>query len=53
MPTHGPKKVKAWFREQVQSSGLLDELGDSKEILREESDEDGTVQSSLPVVEEE
>jgi len=47
------KKVKAWFREQVQSSGLLDELGDSKEILREESDEDGTVQSSLPVVEEE
>ena len=47
------KKVKAWFREQVQSSGLLDELGDRKEILREESDDAGTVQSSLPVKEEE
>ena len=47
------KKVKAWFREQVQSSGLLDELADNKEILRESSEEEGTVQSSLPVSESE
>lgn len=47
------KKVKAWFREQVQSSGLLDELGDSKEILKETTEEEGTVQSSLPVSEDE
>ena len=39
------KKVKAWFREQVQSSGLLDELADNKEILKETSEEEGTVQS--------
>ena len=31
-----PEKVKAWFREQVHASGLLDELGDRNEILREE-----------------
>jgi segregation and condensation protein B len=47
------KKVKAWFREQVQSSGLLDELADHKEILKETSEEEGTVQSSLPVSESE
>ena len=47
------KKVKAWFREQVQSSGLLDELGDSKEILKETTEEEGTIQSSLPVSEDE
>ena len=47
------KKVKAWFREQVQSSGLLDELGDSKEILKETTEGEGTVQSSLPVSEDE
>ena len=47
------KKVKAWFREQVQSSGLLDELADNKEILRESSEDEGTVQSSLPVSESE
>lgn len=47
------KKVKAWFREQVQSSGLLDELADNKEILKETSEEEGTVQSSLPVSESE
>ncbi len=47
------KKVKAWFREQVQSSGLLDELADNKEILKESSEEEGTVQSSLPVSESE
>ena len=47
------KKDKAWFREQVQSSGLLDELGDSKEILKETTEEEGTIQSSLPVSEDE
>jgi len=47
------KKVKAWFREQVQSSGLLDELGDRKEILKETTEEEGTIQSSLPVSEDE
>jgi len=47
------KKVRAWFREQVQSSGLLDELGDRNEILRDASDEAGTVQAALPVGEEE
>lgn len=47
------KKVKAWFREQVQSSGLLDELGDRTQILKEEGAEASTVQTSLPVGEEE
>ena len=47
------KKVKAWFREQVQSSGLLDELAENKEILKEATEEEGTVQSSLPVSESE
>jgi segregation and condensation protein B len=47
------KKVKAWFREQVQSSGLLDELADNKEILKETSEEEGTIQSSLSVSESE
>lgn len=47
------KKVKAWFREQVQSSGLLDELGERKQILQEESEDSGTIQASLPVSEEE
>lgn len=46
------KKVKAWFREQVQASGLLDDLG-ANDVLREESEAEGTVQTSLPVREEE
>ncbi len=46
------KKVKAWFREQVQASGLLDDLG-ANDVLREESEAEGTVQTSLPVSEEE
>lgn len=46
------KKVKAWFREQVQASGLLDELREN-DVLREETAQDGTVQASLPVAEEE
>jgi segregation and condensation protein B len=46
------QKVKAWFREQVQATGLLDELREN-EVLREESEQSGTVQASLPVSEEE
>lgn len=46
------KKVKAWFREQVQSSGLLDELG-GNDVLRDEGAEGGTIQASLPLSEEE
>jgi hypothetical protein len=46
------KKVKAWFREQVQASGLLDGLGDNA-VLLEEGDDTGTVQASLPLSEEE
>jgi segregation and condensation protein B len=46
------KKVKAWFREQVQASGLLDDLG-ANDVLREETEAEGTVQTSLPVSEEE
>ena len=46
------KKVKAWFREQVQASGLLDELREN-DVLKEETAQDGTVQASLPVTEEE
>ena len=52
-PNTDRKKVKAWFREQVQSSGLLDELGERKQILQEESEDSGTIQASLPVSEEE
>ena len=46
------KKVKAWFREQVQASGLLDELA-ANDVLRDEGAEGGTVQASLPLPEEE
>lgn len=42
------KKVKAWFREQVQSSGLLEGMVGT-EALQEEEDVDLTVQSTLPV----
>ena len=47
------KKVQAWFRQQVQASGLLDELGDRQDILKDVSEEDGTIQASLPVPEDE
>jgi segregation and condensation protein B len=46
------QKVKAWFREQVQATGLLDELR-ANEVLREETEQNGTVQASLPIGEEE
>ena len=46
------KKVKTWFREQVQASGLLDELA-ANDVLRDEGAEGGTVQASLPLPEEE
>ena len=42
------KKVKAWFREQVQSSGMLEGMVGS-EALQEEDNVDITIQSTLPV----
>jgi hypothetical protein len=45
------KKVKAWFREQVQNTGLLDDLV-GKEVLKEEGESDGSVQSTLNFEEE-
>ena len=46
------KKVKAWFREMVTTSGLLDGMG-SKLALRDESDDEGGVQTTLDISEEE
>ncbi len=45
------KKVKAWFREQVQNTGLLDDLV-GKEVLKEEGETEGSVQSTLSFEEE-
>ena len=45
------KKVKAWFREMVTTSGLLDGM-EGKLALRDESD-DGGVQTTLDITEEE
>ncbi len=45
------KKVKAWFREMVTSSGLLDGMED-KLALRDESDGKG-VQTTLDIIEDE
>jgi hypothetical protein len=45
------KKVKAWFREQVQSSGMLDGMVGAETLLEEE-DIDLTVQSTLPILEQ-
>jgi len=45
------KKVKAWFREQVQNTGLLDDLV-GKEVVKEEGELDGSVQSTLNFEEE-
>ncbi|MCS5532720.1 MAG: SMC-Scp complex subunit ScpB [Candidatus Poseidoniaceae archaeon] len=42
------KKVKAWFREQVQSSGMLEGMVGS-EALQEEDNIDLTIQSTLQV----
>jgi chromosome segregation and condensation protein ScpB len=44
------KKVKAWFREQVQSSGMLDGMVGAETLLEE--DIDLTVQSTLPILEQ-
>ncbi|MAS57065.1 MAG: SMC-Scp complex subunit ScpB [Euryarchaeota archaeon] len=46
------KKVKAWFREMVTTSGLLDGM-ESKLALRDESDDEGGVQTTLDISEEE
>ncbi len=45
------KKVKAWFREQVQKTGILDSL-DNSGVLRDESENLGTVQATLEFSEE-
>tara|TARA_B100001094_G_scaffold101898_2_gene98057 strand:- start:441 stop:1049 length:609 start_codon:yes stop_codon:yes gene_type:complete len=46
------KKVKAWFREMVLSSGMLDGM-ESKLALRDESGDDGGMQTTLDVGEDE
>ena len=45
------KKVKAWFREQVQKTGMLDDL-ESSDVIRDESKYQGTVQETLKFEEE-
>ena len=45
------KKVKAWFREQVQKTGILDDL-ESSDVVKDESDYQGTVQDTLKFEEE-
>ena len=40
------KKVKAWFREQVQKTGTLDDL-ESSDVVKDESEYQGTVQDTL------
>ena len=45
------KKVKAWFREQVQKTGILDSL-DANDILKDETEYQGTVQDTLKFAEE-
>ena len=46
------KKVKQWFREQVKSTGMLDGMADAS-VLKEETEADGLIQSTLPISEEE
>ena len=46
------KKVKAWFREMVTTSGMLDGMV-SKLALRDETDEEGGVQTTLDIGEDE
>tara|TARA_B110000444_G_scaffold73820_1_gene69441 strand:+ start:13356 stop:13979 length:624 start_codon:yes stop_codon:yes gene_type:complete len=46
------KKVKKWFREQVKTTGLFDGMEDAA-VLKEESEIDGLIQSTLPLTEEE
>ena len=45
------KKVKAWFREQVQKTGILDSL-ETNDVLRDETEYQGTVQDTLKFAEE-
>lgn len=45
------KKVKAWFREQVQKTGILDDL-ESSVVVKDESEYQGTVQDTLKFEEE-
>jgi len=45
------KKVKAWFREQVQKTGILDDL-ESSDVVKDESEYQGTVQDTLKFDEE-
>jgi chromosome segregation and condensation protein ScpB len=45
------KKVKAWFREQAREAGLLDDLV-GKEVLKEEGESEGSIQSTLNFEEE-
>ena len=40
------KKVKAWFREQVKKTGILDDL-ESSDVVKDESEYQGTVQDTL------
>jgi segregation and condensation protein B len=46
------KKVKQWFREQVKTTGMFDGMEDAA-VLKEESEMDGLIQSTLPLGEEE
>ncbi len=46
------KKVKAWFREMVLSSGMLEGM-ESKLALRDETGEDGGMQTTLDLGEDE
>ncbi len=46
------KKVKAWFREMVTTSGMLDGM-ESKLALRDETDLEGGIQTTLDVTEDE
>ena len=45
------KKVKAWFREQVQKTGILDSL-ETNDVLKDETEYQGTVQDTLKFAEE-
>ncbi|MCH1422949.1 MAG: SMC-Scp complex subunit ScpB [Candidatus Poseidoniaceae archaeon] len=46
------KKVKKWFREQVKTTGLFDGMEDAA-VLQEETEIDGSIQSTLPLREQE
>ena len=45
------KKVKAWFREQVLKTGILDSL-ETNDVLKDETEYQGTVQDTLKFAEE-